>query len=231
MSDFTKATRRAVCVHEAAHAVIHALGGAFIYRVAVAPEGCEEWSIESRKGGVIQTDLWGVCQASDPPGLHYLDWYEPDEFGGTYRSRLEEWRFIRSQLSLCSRRFMNRNTRVHVCGLLAGPIASQIWHGCDIDVYPGPLADGWGPGSDIAKAAGLATLLERPEYDYLAELTEATLRRPDVWAMVLRLADELEQVGDIEEFPGLLPEEVPGWPPSSRAKRVQVFALAPCDRY
>lgn len=34
--------RREVCFHEAGHAIVHALGGAMIHRLAVAPEGATE---------------------------------------------------------------------------------------------------------------------------------------------------------------------------------------------
>lgn len=33
-----------ICVHEAAHAVIAALGGAWVYEIAVAPLGCDTWA-------------------------------------------------------------------------------------------------------------------------------------------------------------------------------------------
>jgi hypothetical protein len=105
--------------------------------------------------------------------------------------------------------------RAEICVLLAGPAASQIFEGNDVSLWEGDFT----PAEDITKALGLAQLLHwRNEYDYLADLTERMLRRPEVWAMVLRLADELERHGDIEEFAGFLPEPIPNWPPSPRAK-------------
>lgn len=77
----TKERRRSVCVHEAGHAVIFALCGIFVFRVAVAPEGAESWEIESRNGKMM-TDLWGMCSTSDAPidvGL-LLEWSEEDGF-------------------------------------------------------------------------------------------------------------------------------------------------------
>ncbi|SAL76525.1 hypothetical protein AWB68_05004 [Caballeronia choica] len=232
---FTKAMRRATCVHEAAHAVFYALGGVSVYRMAVAPEGCTDWSIESWKG-----DLCGWCEASEFFGLDYLSWC-PDEYGGAYRPSLNAWRSLQSQIPLSGRHESNRITRAHICALLAGPIAGGIldnavdgdeFEAVDYDDFEAVdyiggyvLAGGLRRGNDIAIAEGLATLLySRNEYDHLATLTLATLRRPDVWAMVLRLAGKLERLGDIVEFPGLLPEAVPHWPPSPRAKR-RNFAL------
>ncbi|MFZ4540122.1 hypothetical protein [Propionivibrio sp.] len=82
----------------------------------------------------------------------------------------------------------------------------------------------YGPESyaneDSQKAAGLALLLPwRGEYGDLTWVTEQLLRRPDVWAMVIRLACELERLGDMEDFDGFLPDAVDGWPSSPQAKK------------
>ena len=52
--------RRATCFHEAGHAVVFALGGVAVSRVAVAPEGATEWRTPSSNGRSC-SDLWGLC--------------------------------------------------------------------------------------------------------------------------------------------------------------------------
>jgi hypothetical protein len=75
----TREERKAVCVHEAGHAVLHALGGAFVYRVAVAPEGATEWTTTARKGEAL-ADLVGAGQArAGAAGLQRLDLVGADQ--------------------------------------------------------------------------------------------------------------------------------------------------------
>lgn len=98
------------------------------------------------------------------------------------------------------------------------------------DSHDATFPDGWhDEGHDISKAAAYASLLPwRNEYEHAQELTEQTLLRPDVWGMVLRLADELERVGNIEDgIEALLPAPVPNWPPSPRARQDRPFVVRP----
>ncbi|PLC48036.1 hypothetical protein CR159_20335 [Pollutimonas subterranea] len=196
------------------------IGGAYVYRLAVAPEGSEDWTIEGRKGGTL-TDLWGVCSSSDAfTATMFMQWDDDDCYYKADKSA-----FASFYPTDRHRQFALRELRAHVCATLAGPIASQIHEG-EEHIY---VDEGeYSRTDDITKAQGMARLLYwRNEYDYLAELTEQTLRRPDVWAMVLCLADELERIGDMddEQLSGFLPGEVPNWPPSPRAKPIHIEAL------
>ena len=114
-----------MCIHEAAHAVVHALGGASIYSLAVAPEGSTNWTYEHRKGG-ISTDLYGACAISDI-FTPWLQWSE-DELG--YQIDKDALKlisnFYRTKGLLAEHR---RQIRAHVCGLLAGPLADEIYDG------------------------------------------------------------------------------------------------------
>ena len=236
MQPLTKEERRATCVHEAGHAIIHALGGDFIYRVAVAPEGATDWQVEGRKGGIL-TDLWGMCSPSDlsyPFPLAFMTW---DEDEWAYRTNRAGFTAMLKDLDRQAREqgmrvgmlAHQRNAlRRHLFGALAGPIAEALHMG--EDSHDATFPDGWhDEGHDISKAAAYASLLPwRNEYEHAQELTEQTLLRPDVWGMVLRLADELERVGNIEDgIEAFLPAPVPNWPPSPRARQDRPFVVRP----
>jgi hypothetical protein len=60
MRGLDRVQRREVCFHEAGHAVVFALGGVAVSRVAVAPEGAGEWRTPSGNGRTC-SDLWGLC--------------------------------------------------------------------------------------------------------------------------------------------------------------------------
>ncbi len=226
----TKEKRRAVCVHEAGHAVIFALGGAFVHRLAVAPEGNDgTWTIEGRKGGTL-TDLWGVCQPSDFWEMQMrLTWDESELTWKADRKGFDaSMRQMQAQLaesrSPYARRYIaetRRIVRAHVCGCIAGPAAEQIYNGEEVWLdEPDYFAD---RGEDLVLAQARSWLLPyRNEYGHACQITEAALRRPDIWGRVIRLADELERCGDMDdELDGLLPDPLPGWPssPGSRAHR------------
>jgi hypothetical protein len=226
----TKEQRRAVCVHEAGHAVIFALGGARIHRLAVAPEGDDgTWTIDSRKGGTL-TDLWGVCQPSDFWEMQMrLTWNEAELTWEADRKGFDAFmRQMQAHLAECrspyARRYIaetRRIVRAHVCGCIAGPAAEQIFNGGD--VWLDEAVDYSNATEDIVIAQARSWLLPyRNEYTHAVEVTEAALRRPDIWERVIRLADELERLGDMEdELDGFLPDALPGWPssPGSRAHR------------
>lgn len=225
----TKERRRAICVHEAGHAVIHALGGSFVYGLAVAPEGDNgTWVTQPRKGG-SQDGLWGMCDRSDFFSMTmFVRWNEDEWFWEADRKGFEQsLRQVESQLlehrSRHARRYVaesRRIVRAHICGAVAGPAAEQIFN--DEEVWLDEPDDYENANEDIVKAQGWAGLLPyRNEYRHACEVTEAALRRPDIWERVMRLADELERVGDMEDFEGFLPEQLPGWPssPGSRGGR------------
>lgn len=212
----TRALRRAVCIHEAGHAVMYALGGVWVHRVAVAPEGATEWQTTGRKGALL-TDIWGVCEPSGGPGSMHIRW---DPESGDWSA--DRAGFLRIQGMLeehrpGSKRDTWREIRAHVCGVLGGPAAEQIHEGQTpwLD-YEGKL----GVFDDAKNAQTQAWLLPwRGELEHLHELTVQALRHPDVWVLVVRLADALETVGDVEDLRGYLPAPVPNWPPSMRARR------------
>lgn len=217
----TKSRRRAVCIHEAAHAVIYRLGGAFVHQVAVAPEGAGKWTHEGRKGGILD-NLWGVCSISDPPFLlrQFVRWNEDSgEYDCDRRGFSSAARIFESETGL--RRFAaetRRQVRSCVCGLLAGPIAEQFFEGDDDPWLEPDFADG--PGNDLMLADAYARVLPGVrEYDHLCNTTSEALRRPDIWQKVISLADELERVGEIEDVDPFLPEWDRSWPPPPPRRR------------
>jgi hypothetical protein len=224
----TKELRRVVCVHEAGHAVIFALGGAFVFRLAVAPEGdTGTWTIEGRKQGTL-TDLWGVCQPSDFFDMHmHMRWNDDESTWEVDRKGFEAHvRQIQAVLSEAGSRHARthvaetrRIVRAHICGSVAGPAAEQIFLG-DSDLWLDEADDYSNPTEDIVIAQARSWLVPyRNEYRHACEVTEAALRRPDIWERVMRLADELERVGDMtDELDGFLPEPLPGWPSSPKRK-------------
>jgi hypothetical protein len=228
---FTADQRRAACIHEAGHAVVHAMGGSIVYRVAVAPEGdTGAWTYRGRKGGV-ETDLRGICEASDHFMLcMHMGWdederyYRPDRRGfehymRTIAAAIADYPDARRQRS--PRAIMaeeRRRTRANLCAVVAGPIAEQIYMG--EDVYVDEPDDWDNPAEDIVRAWAIAGLLPfRREFDHAVRVTEAAIREPETWGRVVRLADELERVGEIEDVDPFLPERTPAWPPTPRAWR------------
>ena len=227
MYKLTKDLRRAVCVHEAGHAIVYAIGGTFVERVAVAPEGAETWSVESRKGSV-STDLWGVCQAdSDFVLWQFVQWDDESLCYRCDKSGFSNW------LRISNKRFgkwFRQGIRSNICGMMAGPAAESIWRGEDVELYNG--RDSLDKHDDLNKAESVSEILHwRDEFDHAAALTEHTLRRPEIWAMVLRLAGELERVGDIgkDELADFLPAGILGWPPSPRTKKKHSFVVRPMN--
>lgn len=229
---FTSEFRRKVCVHEAGHAVIHALGGEAIRGLAVAPVGCESWTF-STDDGVVVRDLSGICEL-DFSGLctNYLDWEHDQlryranrkEFNNVHRSLLVLLGPTRGKKALAN---MRRLVRLRVCGSLAGPIAETHFENNEFDVWE---VEGWRePTSDVEVAEGLSQLLPfRREFEHACDVTCETLRRPEIWSSVLALADLLERRGRLgeEEIAEYLPKADVNWPPSPGATcRCQLAAM------
>jgi hypothetical protein len=223
----TKERRREVCIHEAAHAVIHALGGSYVYLLAVAPEDATEWQVHDRRGGLC-TGLWGLCSTSDF-STWCIRWNEA-EFGYEVdrRAYAAYLRDLERQLNELYRSEgrpparlaaeQRRIVRAHICGSMAGPAADAIAAGEDVedalDYWNADLSD---PDEDLCNAEAMARLLPyRNEYDHAVRVTEEALRRPAIWASVLNLADELERVGHMEDVHPWLPDADRHWPPSPR---------------
>lgn len=217
----TKERRRQACVHEAAHAVIFALGNQCPWKVCVAPVGSVEWTHVTDRGRV-QTDLWGVCAASDQPiSPMLLRW---DEAAWRYvfdkKTSEEIWGLIgatcTAHLLKKTRAEERQRIRAFVLGLMAGPLADLIignhLTADEITVWQEP---GWEITEDLTRAFGLTEALPfRSEYDDLLNLTLRTLREPEIWAAVVRLADALEIDGVIEdgELEVFLPDARKDWP-------------------
>lgn len=233
----TRERRRGVCIHEAAHAVIHALGGSFVYLLAVAPEDATSWQVETRKGN-LNTDLWGVCSGSD-----WWSWYvrwidELGEYQADRKGYANHLREMERQINEHQRSEgrpagriaaeQRRVARLHVCVSMAGPAADAIVAGQDVE----DALDWWGvewhdEHDDLAVADAIARVLPyRGEYQHAVRVTEEALRRPEIWAAVIRLADELERVGRLENeaLDPFLPPADRSWPPSPRRGVVRATA-------
>lgn len=216
-------SRREVCFHEAAHAIVHALGGATIHRLAVAPVGATEWTIEGRKHGVL-SDLWGVCQASDL-SFHVkmnIRWSEDDEkYIANRKGALDILKLIdKSKPGI--KDAMNREVRAQMCGFLAGPIATQIFLDEDVDAHDSFCR--YTEGGDVAVSLAISNFLPRQavvEFDHAAKIVEQILLTPEIWAQVSKLAERLEEVGDMngDEVYDYLPESLDGWPLAPPAKK------------
>jgi hypothetical protein len=225
----TKEMRKRICVHEAAHAVIAALAGESVRRLSVVPEDSpldKKWKIKGRKGNLV-SDLWGLCESSHnflPFG--FLRWikdkstYQADSKGFRSRVRQIAQLMASERGPLAVKKFeaeTRRRLRAEICVLVAGPIADEIFRGEDEPIYL--WDEDPSPGDDVSKAEALSRLLPfRNEFETAVATTEKALRDPELWEMVIRLADELEKRGDLEEFDGFLPKPRPCWPRSPRQR-------------
>jgi hypothetical protein len=214
--------RRAVCVHEAGHAVMHALGGAWVYGVRVAPLGATTWRTRGRKGDMV-SDAWGVCMVSDAPCALAMRW---DEIHGLSVDR----RFWREYVAMIeahvtgSRAELQRQVRAWIVGTMGGPMAEARHTG---EAWEASAED-WTAPADENMIEVMGWLLpQRAELDHLQGITAAALELPEVWACVLRIADALEARGTLSgrQVCRLLPEAVPAWPPSLRMRKPTPLAM------
>ncbi len=215
MTRLTRAQRRATCVHEAGHAVVFALGGVSVYRLAVADEGATAWRTDIRNGRAC-TGLWGLCEKADLVlPRQFLRWLmnegglHPDGRGHPPLLQHPEGR---AQIEAFSAS-QQREIRAQMVGLMAGPAAEQLFRGEAVCLSPA------GAFHEVRQAEDLSWLL--PAHDAFARavaLTALTLRQPGVWAAVEGLADELERAGTLTHgLRALLPAALPGWPPGGDA--------------
>lgn len=220
----TKEHRRAVCVHEAGHAVVHALGGTELYRVAVAPIGATSWSVTSRKGRP-STDLWGICEPMRTlAAAMFMRWDAHASCIAVDRKGFRQYLSLVGARRRDVRREAWRELRAALCASEAGPIAEALYLGNE------PEPDFFGVDGVLDDAKHSMALDEflpwRNELEAMHALTVRTLRNPEVWRVVIRLADELERTGDLtEELDFFLPEPVPDWPPSPRARSAHPFVV------
>ena len=192
-------TRRLVCVHEAGHAVIFALGGYKVWRVAVAPVGATDWEIESRKG-LLLSDLWGVCEKyEDHPARRFL------KANGLFDR--QEFRDCLAPFPEAYRRKTWRKVRAHLCAAVAGELAEHLYLGTP------PTFDFDGEGDGQLAAADDCLLNRRNTFEQLIDLTIRKLQSPDAWKRVIKLADALELSGCVEEgIEAFLPAPETSWP-------------------
>lgn len=229
----TKTRRREVCIHEAAHSVIGAMGGANVHAVAVAPVGAthcgpNKWIYEGAEG-IVCDDALGVCVATWASYARFsLRWCDTNGVieQEKFRQVLKAYGEFGRGVAAAARQAV----RADVCLYLAGPIADALVAEAEVEVH---LHEKY--AYDTYKAECLAWCLPfRNEFEHALSVTERALRQPDVWRMVLRLADELEQFGEMgrsDESYGrlqsLLPSPIPNWPPSPRAQEVAFAPFAP----
>jgi hypothetical protein len=215
----SKEQRRVTCVHEAGHAVVHALGGARVHSIRVAPEGVESWKPTLRKGESLK-DACGVCETDDLWfHLPFLQWIEAE---GYFRSDRQGFESLFRPMGVLPA--MRRELRARLCAALAGPIAEMLVLGEKVFVEVGGV---WDPTHDIQRATSYSLLLPwRNEFEHLAELTERVLKNPNVWSNVITLADRLEVVGDMCDVDEFLPKSIRNWPPSPRERSVPFFLSA-----
>lgn len=216
--------RHQLCVHLAAHAAIGHMGGACIYKLAVAPAGTRSWTTPHRKDP-SSGPTWGACCTSDIY-CEYLKWdtnlqafvgnragWEADLMlsheqlqrairessanaaNGAARGDTEPVPF---EVSLAHQR---RVLRAKTCEYLAGHIADGITAGMTADealrLYDRRDTQYVG-ASDIVIAQGLSDLLPPGEYEHAVHNTEETLRCPEVWTLVNQLAEQLGNFGLLE---------------------------------
>lgn len=200
--------RRQLCVHLAAHAVVGSMGGADICMLGVVPAGERVWASGKRKRrwlGKTGSDCNNFDLFCD-----YLSWddehqiFIADRDGWESRNSVPDVpdEQLDPGLRLVDHFASQRQAlRSQACGYLAGHVADSIAAGMQVTdalrLYDRRNTQYVG-ASDIAIAQGITDLLPPGEYEHVVHLTEAALRRPEVWAVVQRLASELEQFGYLE---------------------------------
>ena len=217
----TPELRRSVCIHEAGHAVVAALGGWNCREMAIAPEGATDMTYTDPLN-VRHTGQWGCCYF-DPllPELPPLPVLHPDVQTGLYEPRdIDVARGLLGQyLRLVNSAFQvkyYRDLRLWVCTTMAGPLADDAYAGRHTDEHPAVLntyADRWAEFSQADAYCGLLPLQQRREAKHAVWLTAAALE--DYWPAVMTLAEVLEKAGHLSEEAVLpyLPPPLKNWPP------------------
>lgn len=215
-------------IHEAAHAVIGALGGLEVVAISAVPEGADMnapawtgWIDMDGAEGLIQWDgkaseykpvltrqqVREHFKSGNALPLYYrsLTYQNPKKAEPITRRALPEW---------------YRDIRAVVCSLVAGELAEEIEKGVTSfeDCYH-ELSYFSARGTDTAKTLGFCQFLPwRDEDEKLQRLTFDTLREAETWAATKRLANELEKKKQLSgaELQRLLPPQRKGWPKGER---------------
>lgn len=209
MRPLTRALRHETCVHEAGHAISFALGGVPVLRLAVAPEGADRWRTDIRTGRCC-TDLWGLCEKADlvfpRPFMRWLGSEGVLHPNGQGFEDILDTPVGQAQLDGFAPA-QRRDIRAHVVGLLGGPLAECILNGRPATLHALQEFD------DVARAARLCRFLRAPDaLSTCFALAEQALRHPGTWTQLLRLADRLEQEGEVKgDLRSQLPATLPGW--------------------
>lgn len=214
--EITPERRYEVCIHEAAHAVVYAYGGTFVYSVEVVPVGMSDLTLTGRKGHVHKESM-GLCCTSDAPFSFCFNWDEED---CTFVVDKKPFQSVMKLIPGWKKRSeIRRHIRAHVCGALAGNVAEVIFRGEDEMCLESDSC--WsGTPDDVAFADAMSWLLPSwKEFDRLVTETERLLRTPEIWQRVLNLADVLNREGKLEEDIPFLPEFNRAWPASQRNRQ------------
>lgn len=209
-------TRLEVCYHEAAHAVVHALGGASVFKLAVAPVGSTDWEIENRKGFLI-SDAWGVCESSTPPSTVLMNIHWDDEKNQYIANRKNFSAMVKSIAGFLKnyRNDLNRVLRAQICGNLAGPIATGIFYDQEACLESSPCK--YQEGGDIAFSIALSMFLPQSSARELLHakcIVKELLQTPSIWTTIQTLALALERQGEMDssKLEPFLPEQLDNWP-------------------
>ncbi|WP_136526312.1 hypothetical protein [Geomonas ferrireducens] len=205
-------------MHEAAHAVVHALVGTYVHSLEVHPLDVEMGS-SFKSMGEEPLEAAGVCRTSRNPVWRFLEWDQEEYY---MKSDVDGFRAYTKMIGTNIpngrnvTRQLRREMRGWVCAVIAGDIATQILEGVKEGEIYLDSADEEFP-CDIDKAYGICGLLPfrfSKEFDNLAEQTERILRTPEVWGRVLNLANLLEDKGVVgeEEMIPFLPHRLSDWP-------------------
>lgn len=203
--------RRAVCFYVAGRAVIHALAGAHVYRVAVAPMNSPNWTYEPRKGSVL-TGFDGYCEASDVHEMNQsVVWSNKDgrfvgdreKFEGLVERNRAAFNLLKpefrtSESAPSAEQYLEawrELARAHVAARWAGPMAQLIHVQGQFDEQDARNDREF--EHDISVADGIFQLLPEEGLSHILRTTETSLREPTVWRQVNRLADALGQLGDV----------------------------------
>ena len=208
--------RWAVCVHEAAHAVVASLGSKKVYEIAVAPVKSGEWDRDYDEYDKKRcfAHRAGYCNTPDV----YVDseflWW--DSYECIYRVKRHKFlKHVRDRVPQWNKENYLRQLRAQICMYLAGPIAEVILLYPDtpgkVPIEPLNIRS---PNDDFVKAIGIANLISgEMEFWRLMDLTEAKLREEAVWQSVLTLAQLLSEEGVLDDKIPLPNALGPDWPP------------------